>query len=67
MSGNDDLRFKSHKHLLVIDAAVTELMKLVASGGMQGEEWELAKDRYSSAHSHWTSFLANHPDEDKTL
>lgn len=62
MISNDDLRFESHKHLIEIDAAVTELMKLVASNGMEGEEWELAKDRYNSAHSHWSSFLASHVD-----
>ena len=66
MTSNDDFRFESHKFLLKIDAAVTELMKLVAYGRTLGPEWVEAQTRYEAAHSEWLLFLLRTPLDEHT-
>ncbi len=53
----DDFRFHSHQLLIELDAATTQLMMLVSSRQVSGDQWVEATCRHKNAYDAWTEFL----------
>lgn len=57
MTSVDDFRIKSHELLMDLDAATTEMMKLISSRSVSGPIWEDAVKRQHDAYLHWNAFI----------
>jgi hypothetical protein len=57
MSNLDDYRFQSHRLLLELDAATTNLMMLVLARQLEGTPWTAATNRQKLAYDAWAAFL----------
>lgn len=57
MTSVDDFRIKSHEFLVELDAATSEMMKLICAHQMTGEVWEEAVRRQHDAYEQWVAFL----------
>lgn len=53
----DDFRFQSHQLLIELDAATSEMMKLVSCRQTTGAQWDLASQRQHLAYEDWNRFL----------
>jgi hypothetical protein len=58
MNAADDFRFKSHELLLDLDAAISQMMMLVATRELSGERWCTAVTQHSDAYAAWNSHLS---------
>ncbi|TPG84444.1 hypothetical protein EAH72_04890 [Pseudomonas caspiana] len=58
MNAADDFRFKSHELLLDLDAAINQMMMLVATRELSGERWCAAVTQHSDACAAWSSHLS---------
>ncbi|MEO6678274.1 MAG: hypothetical protein ABIO21_12950 [Pseudomonas sp.] len=64
MTSVDDFRIKSHELLMDLDAATTEMMKLISSRSVSGPMWEDAVKRQHDAYVHWNAFINNRDGSD---
>ena len=56
MKAYDDFRFKSHQHLIDLEATTNHLMMLVVSDEMTGKNWEDALSRQKCSYAAWIAF-----------
>ncbi|WP_213940546.1 hypothetical protein [Pseudomonas sp. dw_612] len=57
MTSVDDFRIKSHELLVDLDAATSEMMKLISSRSVSGPIWEEAVKRQHDAYVQWNAFI----------
>lgn len=64
MTSVDEFRLKSHALLADLDAATTEMMRLISCRSMSGPEWEEAVKRQHDAYVHWNAFINSRDGDD---
>lgn len=57
MTTVDDFRIKSQELLVELDAATSEMMRLIGEHQMTGEQWEEAVRRQHEAYERWVEYL----------
>ena len=57
MTTPDEFRFHAHELILELDAATTEMMKLISAHQMSGPEWDSATRLQHDAYERWMSYL----------
>lgn len=57
MTTVDDFRIKSQELLVELDAATSEMMKLIDTHQMNGADWEEAVRRQHEAYEQWVAYL----------
>ncbi|MFW9078768.1 hypothetical protein ACOI9X_05720 [Pseudomonas sp. P2757] len=57
MTTTDDFRFHAHELVIDMDAATTEMMKLISAHQLNGPEWERVTQWQHDAHERWVTFL----------
>lgn len=53
MKASDDFRFKSHEHLIDLEATTNHLMMLVVSDEITGKIWDDALSRQKCSYAAW--------------
>lgn len=62
MTTTDDFRFQAHELVIDMDAATTEMMKLISAHQLSGPEWERVTQWQHDAHERWMTFLNERDD-----
>jgi hypothetical protein len=57
MSNTDDFRFRAHELIVDLDAATTEMMKLISAHQLSGPEWERVTQWQHEAYERWMTYL----------
>ena len=57
MSNTDDFRFHAHALIVDLDAATTEMMKLISAHQLSGPEWERVTQWQHEAYERWMAYL----------
>lgn len=57
MTTVDDFRIKSQELLVELDAATSEMMRLIGAHQMTGEQWEETVRRQHEAYERWVEYL----------
>lgn len=57
MTATDDFRFHAHELMVDLDAATTEMMKLISAHQLSGPEWERVTQWQHEAYERWMSYL----------
>lgn len=57
MTTTDDFRFHAHELIVDLDAATTEMMKLICAHQMSGAEWERVIQWQHEAYERWMTYL----------
>lgn len=57
MSNTDDFRFHAHELIVDLDAATTEMMKLISAHQLSGPEWERVTQWQHEAYERWMTYL----------
>ncbi|WP_338922915.1 hypothetical protein V0M98_12405 [Pseudomonas silesiensis] len=57
MTTTDDFRFHAHELIVDLDAATTEMMKLISAHQMSGPEWERVSQWQHDAYERWMTYL----------
>ncbi|KAA0968745.1 hypothetical protein [Pseudomonas sp. ANT_H12B] len=65
MTTTDDFRFHAHELIVDLDAATTEMMKLISAHQLSGPEWEWVNQWQHDAYERWTSYLNEQSSPDR--
>lgn len=57
MTTTDEFRFHAHELNVDLDAATTEMMKLICAHQLSGPEWERVSQWQHEAYERWTDYL----------
>lgn len=57
MTTTDDFRFHAHELIVDLDAATTEMMKLICAHQLSGPEWERVSQWQHDAYERWMAYL----------
>ncbi|UVM52669.1 hypothetical protein LOY38_11865 [Pseudomonas sp. B21-015] len=57
MTATDDFRHHAHGLIVDLDAATTEMMKLISTHQMSGPEWERVTAWQHEAYERWMAYL----------
>jgi hypothetical protein len=57
MTSVEDFKIKSHELLVELDAATSEMMKLICIHQMSGSTWDEAVRRQHEAYEQWVAYL----------
>ena len=57
MSNTDDFRCHAHELIVDLDAATTEMMRLISAHQLGGPEWERVTQWQHEAYERWTAYL----------
>jgi hypothetical protein len=57
MTNTDDFRFHAHELIVDLDAATTEMMKLISAHQLSGPEWERVTQWQHEAYERWMTYL----------
>lgn len=57
MTSTDDFRFHAHELIVDLDAATTEMMKLISAHQLSGSEWERVTQWQHEAYERWMTYL----------
>ncbi|MFJ7281920.1 hypothetical protein [Pseudomonas sp. NPDC099000] len=57
MTTTDDFRFHAHELIVDLDAATTEMMKLISAHQLNGPEWERVTQWQHEAYERWMTYL----------
>ena len=57
MTTTDDFRFQAHQLIVDLDAATTEMMKLISAHQLSGPEWERVSQWQHESYERWTTYL----------
>jgi hypothetical protein len=61
MTTTDDFRVRAHELMVDLDAATTEMMKLICAHQLSGPEWERVTQWQHEAYERWMTFLNERP------
>ncbi|MCO8311630.1 hypothetical protein [Pseudomonas mandelii] len=66
MTTTDDFRHHAHELIVDLDAATTEMMKLISAHQLSGPEWERITKWQHEAYERWLAYLnaRSYPDPD---
>lgn len=53
----EDFQYRSHRLRIELDAATSEVMKLMAAKEIRGERWEAATKRRQEAYERWNAHV----------
>ena len=57
MSNTDDFRLHAHELIVDLDAATSEMMKLISAHQLSGAEWERVTQWQHEAYERWMDYL----------
>jgi hypothetical protein len=57
MTTTDDFRHHAHELIVDLDAATTEMMKLISAHQLSGTEWERVTKWQHEAYERWMTYL----------
>ena len=57
MTTTDDFRVHAHELMVDLDAATTEMMKLISAHQLSGPEWERVTQWQHEAYERWMTYL----------
>jgi hypothetical protein len=57
MSKTDDFRLHAHELIVDLDAATSEMMKLISAHQLSGAEWERVTQWQHEAYERWMDYL----------
>lgn len=61
MTTTDDFRVHARELMVDLDAATTEMMKLISTHQLSGPEWERVTQWQHEAYERWMTFLNERP------
>ncbi|MGY2342313.1 hypothetical protein ACW9HW_24090 [Pseudomonas sp. SDO5532_S415] len=57
MTATDDFRARAHELIADLDAATSEMMKLISEHQLSGPEWERVSQWQHEAYERWMTYL----------
>ena len=57
MTATDDFRHHAHELIVDLDAATTEMMRLISAHQLSGAEWERVTKWQHEAYERWMKYL----------